>query len=438
MTDNGLEPVGQLLRDQAARVAAQVTPPDWQAVAIRHARRRRQRRVRVTIVAAVAALAALAAVVALLTLPGGDRHPAAVQRQRVPAYPVRFGGHVLLVRDLLAMQKQTPVISRTHVVTRRLRIKTANYASIAFGAGSAWVLAPVGGQVTSPCGKLVRVSTATAAITGSVPLRLCPAAVAYGDGSVWVLTFQIGVRGFQLDRINPATLAVTAATTIDGGPHGLTPEGDTGAKYMFVTVAGRHLLAAAQDQDGGGQVVTVDASTGQPVHNFRIPARYGPVTGLAANHHAAWAGTVNGWVMALDPATGTITSARQDGTRVISLSASDTAVWVTVNLPTPPRARYPGLDVLRLDPRTGSIADDTGLPMTFVATDGASVWALGSAPPYASDAGLAAKVNPTTGSMIEHAQLPAPLAQPPDTIGVNNGSAWVINDFLGTLTRIRP
>jgi hypothetical protein len=436
MADGGLDPVGQLLREEAARVTAQVTVPDWRSVSARRAHRQQQQRIHLAILAAVSALAAVAAVVAVTALSGGS-HRNVVHRQSVAAYRVQFGGHVFLVRNLLALQKQKPMISRSDIVTRRLRIKSANYASIAFGGGSTWVLAPVGGQVSSPCGKLVRVNPATVAVTGSVRIRLCPAAVAYGDGSVWVLSFQIGVRGFQLARINPATLSITAVTTIDGGPEGITPQGDTGAKYVFVTVAGRYVFGAFQDQTGAERVVIVDALTGRPVRTIRLSLRYGPVTGLDANHSAVWAGTVNGWVLALDPSTGAVRSARQLGTRVASLSASDTAIWVTVNLPTPPGASYPGLDVLRLDPRTGSLAGDTGLPMTFVATDGTSVWALGSAPPYASDAGLASEINPASGSMIEHAQLPAPLAQAPDTVGVHNGSAWVINDFLGTLTRIR-
>ncbi len=82
--------------------------------------------------------------------------------------------------------------------------------------------------------------------------------------------------------------------------------------------------------------------------------------------------------------------------------------------------------------------DDTGLPMTFVSTDGTSVWALGSAPPYGSDAGLLAKIAATAGTMSDKAQLPATGNIVPDTLGVYAGTAWVINDGAGTLTRISP
>ena len=76
--------------------------------------------------------------------------------------------------------------------------------------------------------------------------------------------------------------------------------------------------------------------------------------------------------------------------------------------------------------------------MTFVAAGGPSVWALGSAPPYTSDAGLVAQINPVTGAIVRKAHLPAPRAQAPDTIGVYQGTVWVLNDFLGTMTRITP
>lgn len=76
--------------------------------------------------------------------------------------------------------------------------------------------------------------------------------------------------------------------------------------------------------------------------------------------------------------------------------------------------------------------------MTFVSTDGTSVWAVGSAPPYGSDAGLLAKIAATAGTMSDKAQLPATGYNVPDTLGVYAGTAWIINDGAGTLTRISP
>jgi len=351
---------------------------------------------------------------------------------------VRFGNYVLAVKDLPSVAKAVPALSGAHLLTRSMPLKTADHASIAFGDHSVWVLAPLGAQTRPPCGRLVRVSAVSGKVTGSVPVRLCPAAVGYGDGSAWVLSFQIGRRGFQLTQVDPTTLAVAWVTTIDGGRHGITPAGDTGAKYMFVAAAHGNVFLAFQDQRGGGQITTLNAASGRPIHTAVIPVGEGPVTALGANRSDLWAGTANGWVLALDPATGTVHIAKHLGSRVVSLSASASGVWVSVNLPVPFHASYPGLDILRLDPVTGAIADDTGLPMTFVASDGSSVWALGSAPPYASAAGLVAQIDPVNGMIIRRAQLPAPGYEAPDTIGDYARRAWVVNDFLGALTRIGP
>lgn len=40
--------------------------------------------------------------------------------------------------------------------------------------------------------------------------------------------------------------------------------------------------------------------------------------------------------------------------------------------------RTPHLGLLRLDPASGRLESDTGLWMWYVATDGSSVWALGT------------------------------------------------------------
>lgn len=437
MTDNGSDPVGRLLRDGAGRVAAQVTAPDWRSVVERHAQRRRRQRVHRVMAAAAATVIAVAVAVAITVQPGTGR-----QRAGAVGYPVRFGKRVFVVRDLLTAQRAAQVLGSPHIKARRLHVATPNYASIAFGAGSVWVLTyPVSGKATSACGNLVRVSAATAAVTGTVPIRLCPDGVAYGKGSVWVLSFQINVRGYQLVRVNPATLAIESITRIDAGPHGVIPSGDTGAKYMFVTVTRSLVFTAVQDSMGTSQIVAIDADTGKALTKLTLSPAEGPVTALGANHDAVWVGTDNGWVLGLDPATGTVKIARRVGVRVISLSASDHGVWLTVNLPVPPRLSLsvPGLDVLRLDPTTGVVAEDIGLPMAFVATDGTSVWALSSAPPYSSDAGLVARVNPATGAIIQRAGLPTRLSyESPDTLGVYRGSAWVINEFLRTLTRVTP
>jgi hypothetical protein len=427
MTDTLPDPVARAVREGAGNIAAQTNAPPWPPRAERHTRRNKQRLRRISL--ATGAVLAAAAITVAVLLPAGGHRPQAA------AHPVWFASHILMVRDLLAMQKTARPVPGARVVTRALQLKTPNYAALAFGAGSAWVLSPAGSRSGPVCGKLIRVSIRTLNVTGSVPFRLCPSAVAFGDGAAWVLSCRIGVRGYQVARIDPITLGVTFVTTIG---RSVTPAGDTGAKYMFLTVAGGKVFAAVQGRLGGARITALDTTSGKPVYSAVLSAAYGPLTALTANSKTVWAGTFNGWVLRIDPLTDSVSAARHLGTRVASLSASSTSIWAAVNLPVPSRATYPGLDVLRLSPRTGSVKDDTGLPMTFVAAGGSGVWALSSAPPYTSAAGLVAQINPVTGAIVRKAHLPAPRAQAPDTVGVYQGTVWVLNDFLGTITRIAP
>lgn len=428
MTDIRPDPVARALREGAAHIAAQTTTPPWPHVTAQHIRRNKLP-LRRNSLAIGAALATAAITIAAVLLPAGG-HSA-----RAEAHTVRFGNHVLMVRDLLAIQKAATSVPSGKVITRALRLKTPNYASLAFGAGSAWVLSPIGSQSGFPCGKLLRVSTATLNITGSVPFRLCPSAITFGDGAVWVLSFQIGVHGFQVARVDPVTLDVTFVATID---RNITPSGDTGAKYMFLAVAGGKVFAAVQDPLGGARITALDAVSGKSARSTTLPSAYGPLTALSATEKDVWAGTFDGWVLQIDQRTNSIHAAQHLGTRVGSLSATSAGIWVSVSLPVPRRTTFPGLDILRLSPVTGSLSADTGLPMTFVAASGPDVWALGSAPPYTSDAGLVAQINARSGAITQKAHLTAPTTQPPDTIGIYQGTVWVLNDFLGTITRLVP
>ncbi len=434
--------IGSLLQGVATRAERGVIAPDPRFIIHRTARQQRHRRNQVLSVAAAVTIVA-GAVAAGVVIPGGSstEHGGKTGRQGqlpgIASYPIRFGNITLDVKDLPAIQKNTTTIPSSRISSLALPVVTANYSSIAFGYGNVWVLEHTGGNGPPPCGKLVAVDASSATVRGSVPISRCPEAVAYGAGSVWVLSFQIGVPGYQLVQVDPSNLTVRSTITLDGGG-GVTPQGDTGAKYLFVTVDGNDVIAAIQGQTGNGELIEVDAISGTTTRSVAVPSLDGPVTGLAANRSAVWAGTENGWILSFNPHSGALSNGRHYGTRIGSLSASNTGVWVTVNLPVPANATYPGLDTLRLDPTTGAVENDTGLPMVFVATDGTSVWVLSSAPPYMSAAGLVGNIDPTTGQMNEQAELPIQSYNTPDTLGVYRGVAWVINDGAGTLTKVSP
>jgi hypothetical protein len=478
MFDTGSDPVGQLLRDRVAGVAAEVSVPDWRRVIEEQARRRTRRRVRrASLTVTVMALAATI-VVALLPLaraPGGGA--------------TGYGSFHLMAADMPAAAWHAPLLAGPHVLGRSVPATALSQSSIAFGASSAYVLATAPAHPASACGRLLRISQATAAVTASLPFRFCPNAVAYGSGSVWVLASGEKTGAFRLAQVNPVTLATVSITVYEAGavsiirsargaadratsrparatpaaaparaipaaaparvipaPVRATPALDraapapdrpvtAGVAWTLAAAASRHVYVAATGWRGGGQINVVDTVTKQLTRTMKLPVADGQITTLSASESTVWAGTANGWVLGLDPATAAVRAAQHVGTRVASLSAAPTGVWVSVDLPVPRNSRHPGQDIVRLDPRTGALARDTRLPMSYVATDGSRVWALGSGPPRQAAAGLVAELNPETGTIIHRARLPAPGDDVPSVIGVSAGRAWVLNGFLGTLTR---
>lgn len=424
--------IGNLLEDVAVHIEHQVAPPDVGVIRRRSAHRRR-RRVFVSGTAAVVVAALVAAGVGLATQGPGPR---SAPTQGVASYPVHFNNFQYVVKDLPAIKKQTASIPSSGISSVSLPVVTPDYAAITFGAGRVWVLESRARPDCGNCGALAAINPSSLSVAGSVPLSSYPDSLAYGADSVWVLSSRIGVAGYDLTQVDPSTLAVQSTTVLAAGPGGVTPQGDTGAKYAFVTVSGNDVVATFQGAKGGSQIFVVTATSRKLVSTQTVPATDGPVTALSSNSAGIWVGTAAGWVLLVDPGNGSITNEQHLGTRVVSLAASDQAVWVTLNLPVPSHVKDPHLDLLRLNPKSGGIERDTGLPMLYVATDGSSVWALGTSTPYVSYEGMIGEIHPRTGELLAQAQLPTHGYQVPDTVGVDDGAAWVINDFLGTLTRV--
>jgi hypothetical protein len=443
------DPVGEALRGLALTVRDEVVTPDPEEMRERTALPR-VRRHRLIVPAVAAGIILIVGVTLAVTWPGhtGRSHGPAVTSPtplRVATHATRIGGMTLVSDNLNQVLAHAPAMS-THTVTVHYPDTGGNYNDIAFGAGSVWVLqgtkpfggiAPLGNRApSSDCGALVRLDPSTMATTATVDLATCPTAVAFGDGSVWVLSFQINIDGYRLFQVDSATMTVRSTTIIDGGAHGVTPQGDTGAKYLGVTTAGSRVVVALQTETGVTQLVTLDAGTLAAVDSITIPADHGVASALTATTTAAWLGTTSGWIYRIDPATGRVTARRHLGTSVRSLSASNEALWVTVTVPSAkPASAYPGFDTLELDPATGALRYDTGLPLSLVSAGAAEVWGIFASPEHGN---YIAKISPRTRTVTGATSSPFTRAFTPDTIAVSDGAAWVINANLQTLTRITP
>jgi hypothetical protein len=308
---------------------------------------------------------------------------------------------------------------------------------MAFGDGYVWVIEQQAVSPLSSCGNLARIDPNSLLVALSPSIPLCPDAVAYGNGSVWVLAFQIGVEGYQLERFDPVTLQMESTVTIDSGPKGVTQQGDTEAKYFFLTIQGNDLIAAVEGQRARLQLVVVDLRSDSVMHSVLLPIAIGQATALSSKAGVVWVGTNRGWVLKIDPLSGMILRKRHLAAEINDLSATTGAVWAGVSLPVPRNANYPGLDIVRLSTKTEEITKDTGLPMVWVAADAGAVWALGSAVSwYRTDAGLVARINSSSGKLVGHVDLTKSPDRAPNTIGVQNGQVWIENGLTGSLTRI--
>ncbi len=446
------DPVGQALRDLALAVASEVGVGPSIQLRAPAARERRRTRIRVPALSiTAAATVAAASVVIVLALSHGG-HRSAIKPPHPPSplglasHLSTVGGATFVSYNLNQVVARSPSM-RVRSSTIQYPVLGANDDAIAFGAGNAWVLEstqplggpakPLGSPDRSDCGALVRINSSTMAATGTLSLKRCPLALAFGDGSVWMLSMQIGTPGYRLTRVDPARMTVQASAVIDGGAHGVTPQGDTGAKNLLVATSGATVTVAAQTAAGASQVVTLNAKTLATVASVTIPQARGKATALASSSDAAWLGTGAGWLYRINPRTGQIIGARQLGARVLSLSASDRAIWMTIALPSgKPATAYPGFDTLELNPVTGAIEHDTGLPLLLAATDGSDLWGIFSTPQHGN---YIARINSSTRTVAGITSSPSRgAAFTPDTIGVNDGAAWIINTNLQTLTRVVP
>jgi hypothetical protein len=447
---NPADPVGEALRGLALAVTSEIAVAG--GAQLRATRDRRRITIGVAALSITAAVVVAATVLVIALRPSGSGHHPATTVPNVPSHPQlashasTVGGVTFISDNFNQLVAQAPSMS-VRSSTIRYPDLGANYDAIAFGADSAWVLEgttplggpakPIGGPNPSDCGALVRLSSSTMAVTGTLALKRCPLALTFGVGSVWVLGMRIGTAGYRLTRVDPANMTVQASTVIDGGAGGVTPQGGTGAKYLFVATGGASVTLAVQTAAGASRVVTLDAKTLATVASVTIPEARGEATALTADSTAVWLGTDGGWVYRIDPRTGSVAGERQLGTSVRSLSASDRAIWLTVALPPgKPASAYPGFDTLELNPLTGAVEHDTGLPLLLAATDGSDVWGIFSTPQHGN---YIARIDPGTRTVagITSSPFKAP-AFTPDTIGVSKGAAWIINTNLQTLTKVMP
>ena len=236
-------------------------------------------------------------------------------------------------------------------------------------------------------------------VTAQYPVGREPAAVAAGDGSVWVANAGDGT----VSRIVPGTPHVVSIAV-----------GEDPAGLAFA--AGSLWVTDREDRS----VVQVNPDTNRVVN--RIDVGNGP-SGIAGSFGSLWvASEVDRSVARIDLADGSVAPKK------IDLAASPTAVaagagsvWV---------ASEEGGTVFRIEPRTGAVVKPiaVGNGPVAVAADEDGVWVANR------QDGTVSRIDPATNSVTDLVSV----GRAPSGIGVGEDGVWVANSGDGTVSRIDP
>ncbi len=188
--------------------------------------------------------------------------------------------------------------------------------SMTSGAGSLWVL--------DFSGPLLRIDPASGAITKRFPVRRLGADIAYGDGFIWMITYDPSDGGGQeyLSKIDPSRDVIVKTAPIPGsgpacaaspGPHGIWI-GCAGVDYITL----------------------INQDSLQPVRTLLVHSG-GYTPQIVPGRNATWVLTPSGLARA-DPATGRITAIMHASYAPSALSApalimdSVGRLWITGSL----------------------------------------------------------------------------------------------------------
>jgi YVTN family beta-propeller protein len=259
------------------------------------------------------------------------------------------------------------------------------------------------------------VDPASGRVVAEVPVGATPAAVAVGEGAVWVLN----ADDQTVSRIDPRTKEVRTLGM------GATPT-DLAAGRGSVWIGNGGKLGRAQFAGTTATAVTrLDPRTGAVRATIPLPRAGRARSNVAQSHIAVSGGFV--WAIApdyslvrIDSARGTITGRLRE-VPAIAVVADESAVWVMDDR---------GV-VARVGARSARVTARVRVPaagLSALAVGAGSVWATD---PYQ---GTLWRVYPGARAV----QRTIDVGVGADSVAFGEGSIWVANSLQGTLARIDP
>ncbi len=226
-----------------------------------------------------------------------------------------------------------------------------------------------------------------------------PAAIAVGEGSVWVANGGANT----ISRIDPATRAVTDTIEVGSAPKGIA----IGAGSVWVA------------NSGARSVSRINVATGRTVATIQVGN--GP-TGIAFGADAVWvANSQDATVTRIDPASNHRTATIGVGSPPWAVAVDANGVWV---------ASQEGGTVSHLDPASGaavSAAIPVGSRPSALAVDAGAVWVANTGD------GSISRIDARRDRVVGVTDV----GGSPDAIAVAPDAIWVA-DASGAVLRIAP
>jgi len=296
--------------------------------------------------------------------------------------------------------------SEPHPPVRRRRAPLVGVlvaAAVAVGAAIGIVLGVEGtsaSKLRPGANQLLGFTLNSAAPDDAVLLDHAPAAIAAGEGSLWLADPAAGA----VCRVDP-----DRGTVVDRIQLGGTP----GA----VAVGGGSVWAASVL---GDSVARIDPATGTVTQTIRLGGAQ--LSALAFGAGGLWvADLTDNSLLEVDPASGVVrrTVALQLRPSVLAIGAG--GLWV---------ADYEQSAVSEVDPSSGSVLATvrvgTGPSALAVGADG--VWVANALDSTVS------RIDPATASVVAK----TPVGSGPAALAVANRSVWVADQYAATVSRIDP
>lgn len=311
-----------------------------------------------------------------------------------PTTVVGFGGGSLWVIDLGDYEcDDTPGVEASCATPRRVFLKRldpgsrrvmattplkgADGASVAFGAGSAWVSYA---NYSSPRESgVLRVDLETNEVIRSIPTEEPPLDVAFGEDSVWFISELSGV----VSRIDPTKNEIVEEIQTGGsGLGGVT----VGGGSVWVASYGSPDTSALSDKDyesgtlpepnREARLVRLAPETGEVVGEIPVEdtALEGGASDAAVGEGAVWVTSVNAKLLRVDPARNEAVTRTDIGDYSFEVDTGEDSVWATSEVNVNSADTYT-MRLTRLNPKSnrisGSLDNDN---MSGLAVGGGAVW----------------------------------------------------------------